>query len=422
LSPPSPPPGIPFSQFFRSMIEALAKTGLRFSILRNYEGFPHSNSGRDIDFLIDPADLRKAIHTLQSLPGVRIVGYLERPSVAMVYLEGVRTTAGARCLEVDFDLSLSWKGLPFLPLSAVLEHAMPRHRGGVSFNIPAAEHEAVISLLASLLVGGWVPEKYFPKAQQAFAADEAKVMAALTPQFGFNAAKQLVDAVVEGSRCKVFGSIPSLRLALAVRSFWRRPLRSLLAVVRHYAAEFVLRFSARSLATVGLAGGGRDTRSSIAASLLPMLRDAAAVVEKHDGLEGSNLHRKSSPPDSELVSDPSNADSVPRGVLLSMTSAAILLAGEWIALLRSRRNLTLRISDSDFQDMLINPQDYCYAGPRWFARLIGKLMPSKSFWISVDRPTPPMHAEIVHAAILDGLAERTSRVLKSRFQQRKPSN
>jgi hypothetical protein len=418
LSQPSPRLGIPFSEFFRSLIEALGRTGLRFCILRNYEGFPARNTGRDIDFLIDPSDLPHAIHALRSLAGVRIVGYLQRPSVAMLYLEGICTVAGGRCLEVDFDLSLDWKGLPFLPLNAVLDEAVPRHAGGVGFRVPKPAHEAVNSLMASLLVGGWIQEKYFPRVQQTFACDGVNVLAALAPQFGFNTAKRLVNAVVEGDRRNVLGSIPSLRITLALRSFLRRPMRSSFSMVQHYWAECMLRFSTQSLEEVGIAGADREARSNIIASLLPMLRHSAAVVEKHNGMEGSNLRRKSSPPDSDMYF----AGTDQMGAIASTTSVAILLVRTWRAHFRERRNLTLRICGGDYQDMLMNPHAYRFGGPLWIARLIGQLMPSSGFRISLDMPAQAMDAVNVYAAIIDGLAERAGEVLRTRFQQRKPSN
>jgi hypothetical protein len=110
------------------------------------------------------------------------------------------------------------------------------------------------------------------------------------------------------------------------------------------------------------------------------------------------------------------------GAIASTTSVAILLVRTWRAHFRERRNLTLRICGGDYQDMLMNPHAYRFSGPLWIARLIGQLMPSSGFRISLDMPAQAMDASSVYAAIIDGLAERAGEVLRTRFQQRKPSN
>src|ERR1035437_3480159 len=117
---PLQPPALPFSEFLSALIRALDREGLRSCVLRNYEGFPTQNVGGDIDFLIFPSDLPRAISALRSIQGIRIVGYAERTYVASIFVEGTSATSGCRSFQVDYFLSLSWKGLPYLPVDTVL--------------------------------------------------------------------------------------------------------------------------------------------------------------------------------------------------------------------------------------------------------------------------------------------------------------
>src|ERR1700685_3439162 len=71
---PSERPCLPFSEFLVALFQALAAEGLRPCVLRNYEGFPTQNVGGDLDFLIPPSELPRAIRALRTIHGIRIVG------------------------------------------------------------------------------------------------------------------------------------------------------------------------------------------------------------------------------------------------------------------------------------------------------------------------------------------------------------
>jgi hypothetical protein len=448
---PFQPPAQSFSLFLTALLQGLANEGVRCCILRNYEGFPDRNLGNDVDFLISPSDLQRAIGVVRSIAGVRIIGYVERSSVALLYLEGISTAPQVRTLEVDFDLSLDWKGFPFLTTEAVLENAITRPVGNATFLAPSLVHEAIISLFASLLVGGWLKEKYFPKAQGTFASDRSGVIAALLPQFGLRTATQLVDSVIGGNRRKVMGCVEFLRVSLVLRSLLRRPIRSILAIVQHYASEIAVRLSPKTLETVCILspeGGGRTT---IIETLMPMLRSSAGAVENRRPWPRSLFAYEST----GVTQNPESHAQNPRSFLVSMAKVVAWLLDEWLNQFFGKRNLTLRITESCWCDLLAAPERYRYGGSMWFVRLVGKLLPSPDLWIMLDpladnlqstnpevqpaeirrqldvyrafvktrrryvildasQPTDRV-AESAYAAIIDTLAQRADRRLKGRF-------
>jgi hypothetical protein len=115
----------------------------------------------------------------------------------------------------------------------------------------------------------------------------------------------------------------------------------------------------------------------------------------------------------------------------------------------------LRIDESSYHDLFINPEKCGYEGPQWFARLIVRLFPSPDLRILLDPAEEallPNHQEVLpaetlrlleayrsfvktrkrcvildasksatsvteeaYAAIIDTLAQRTDRQLKNRF-------
>jgi len=374
------PPDMSLNDFLSALFQALDRVGLRPCILRNYEGFPDMNLGNDIDFFIRASELPRAMRALGSIEGIRIVGYSERRYVAILFLEGVSPAPEIRMLHIDYNLSLTWKGLTYLPADAVVQAAIRRRAGTLNFFVPSPVHEAIISLFASLLVGAWLKEKYFPKIQSAFAANKIQAIAALRPQFSLKVATRLVDSVIEGDRHKILSCVRPLRVSLAVRSLLHRPVGSVLAVVRHYTREFSIRFSPRTLETVCILGMDTDGKTAVIESLMPMLQSAAVRVENPPS--GWRL-----PTRPELIENALGEQSSTQaagGWLASMAAVFVGFMEDWIGQFTGRTNLTLRITGSCIADLVIDPTKYLYGGSMGFARLASKLSPSPDLWILLD--------------------------------------
>jgi hypothetical protein len=446
---PSQPLALSFVEFFAALIHSFENESVRPCILRNYDGFPLSNSGNDIDFLISPRELPRAMRALRSIEGTRIIGYIERPYVVMVFLEGVRRSSEIRGLEIDFDLSLSWKGLPYLSTEEVLATAIPRRAGDLNFFVPSPMHEAIISLSTSLLLFKRVKEKYFPQVQRTFASRSPAVIAALAPQLGLKSATRLVGAVVSGDRQRVLDCIWSIRASLLFRGLRRRPIRTIVAIGRHHAREFTIRYSPKTLETVSILGPDGFRNSAMIESLMPILQSSASFLEKVN----RGLKMDDTPEQAGTASRRGDQGRSPGGVFAFIARAALLLFGEWRSQLRGKRTLTLRICDCSHYDLFIVPQRYQQRVPNWFTRFIGTFIPPSDVWILleangegerstsqplilcetpkrlyhafvearkryavVDTSQPQVWAtEHAYAAIVNALAQRTDRILNDRF-------
>lgn len=440
LSPPSERQFLSFSEFLATLFLALDQGGVRFCVLRNYEKFPAENIGADLDFLIDRSDLARAMGALRSVSGIRITGYCERFAVAHTFVEGVSQAPGMRALQVDFIWLLSWKGQTYLPTEAILQAAIPRQAGNLKFLVPSAVHEAIESLFASLLVGGWLKEKYFPKVQQAFANDRPGAVSALQRQFGSKQAARLVDAVIGGDRKKILGCVGPLRASLTLRSLTHRPMSDSLAITLYFAREIEVRFSPRNVETVcilGLDGGGK---TMLVESLVPLLRALAKGVQ-------TRIFERRFPGTRSTDS----SGQAKEGYFSSMAKALACLLDEWLSQFTGKKSLTLRICGGSCQELWIDPAKRGYNGPEWFARLAIKLSPSPDLWILLDptmgaeggEPTAQAARQLeayrsfvrsrkqhiilnagnpaasltedLYAAIIDMLVQRTNSKLRSRF-------
>jgi thymidylate kinase len=450
---PLQPPAMPFGEFLEALFHALEREAVRPCILRNYEGFPATNVSNDVDFLIHPFELPNAIRALRGIPGIRIVGYAEREYVAHVFVEGIFRPPKIRALQVDFIWSLCWKGLPYLrtDADAVFQSAIPWQAGNLDFLVPSPVHEAIISLFSSLLVATHIKEKYLPRVQRTFIDERPEAIAALLPAFGLKAATRLVDSVIGGDREKIQHCVPSLRLSLAFRSLSRQPIRSARAVTGYFKREFAVRFSPKNLETICIFGPHGCGKTTIIEGLMPILQSSAKIVEKRD-LNTRLLFGRASL--GEAVTSGSRAKLSGRS-LVSMTMLVAWLVKEWLSHFSKKQSIVLRIDENSCHDLFIHSERHSYGGPVWFARLLAKLFPSPDLWILLDPAVDGLHSksqdifseetikqheayrsfaktkkqyvifdaskspasvtEEAYAAIIDALAQRTERQIKSRF-------
>lgn len=449
LSPQSPV--MPLSEFLPALFRALDGEGVHFCVLRNYEGFPDNNFGSDVDFLIYPAELQRVLKAVLSIQGIRIVGYMRRSYVASIFLEGTASIEGSRSLQLDFLWSLSWKEMPYLPASDVLQSAMPYSAGNLKFYVPLPVHEAIISLLTSLIYGGWAREKYLPGVQRTFAANILEAIAALTPQFGLRSATRLVDTVIRGDRREIHRCVRPIRVALTLRSLLMKPFRSLQGIVRYYAREIAIRFSPRNMTTVCILCPGDYGKAAIINNLMPLLQSAAKSVEMRHFSLRLPFTRESS----GISASADRHAQTTGGSFVFMANIVLWLLEEWLGQFMGKKNITLRLFDNYYHDLLIDPKMYNYRGPMWFARLVGRLTPSPDLWILMGPAAERMQSmnhevlpaqtlsqleayrsfvktrnryvvldsgkpaasvtEEAHSAVIDMLARRANSLIKSRF-------
>jgi hypothetical protein len=376
---------MPFGAFIIALFDALARDGVAAFVLRNYEGFPAANVGSDVDFLIRRSDLARAVRALQSIPGIRVVGYAERHYVAHLFVEGVTPTPGVRALGIDFIWSMNWKGVPYVTAEEVLAAARPLEAGSATFYAPSPVHEAIISLLASLIIGGRLKEKYLPKVRQTFGESRSETIACLRPLYGEKVASRLVDAVIADNRQDALKCVWPLRLALVSRGLWHHPWRSTFNAARYHLREFMVRCTPQTLETICFTGAELRSREELMDNLLPLLKNSAKLVER----------RPFGPPDSQYAKALDSTPGVQTrgGFFLSLASMLKIVfeaAKEWLRLLKKRDNLTLRISQSCTYHLPLGAPRRREEFSWRFTRLVWNLLPAPDLWILLDSTVDQM--------------------------------
>jgi thymidylate kinase len=82
----------------------------------------------------------------------------------------------------------------------------------------------------------------------------------------------------------------------------------------------------------------------------------------------------------------------PRSTLFSLAKIFVWLIEEWYAHFFQDDKEAPLIYDRHYHDLLIDPKRYRYGGPRWVAKLVGKLMPQPDLWVLLDAPAEVLQA------------------------------
>src|ERR1051326_973082 len=172
------------AEVFRAWQEA----GIDWLILRNYENLPETTTN-DIDVLLSPRQLYQAEKVLLRIAGdsgFRLANRVEFATLAFYFFH---PGSGA---QVHFDLftALKWRSFDFLNCERFLEKKVNR---GL-FAVPHPAHEAVTSLLATMIYTGNIKEKYKPLIANGFCEHGLEVEQLLTQTYGRSLANFLVNS------------------------------------------------------------------------------------------------------------------------------------------------------------------------------------------------------------------------------------
>lgn len=404
--------------FLVAFLGRLQEADIPYCILRNHDGLPDHNPGRDIDVLVRPDDIARILAALRDMPEIVITGALRRSYVMSLYLHGVAWGDGLRAIEIDLVTELAWKGLPYLDAGGVLARRRRPNGRAAIIRVPAAADEAVISLFSTYLIAGAIKARYWDMVRTALDAHGAEASEALAFSLGPGLASDVVRAVTDDERARLLALLPGLRGTLVRRALCRAPVTAMVGVLRHYLTELRIRCTLTHVAIICVLGPDGSGKSSVIAALEPMLRNIAGEVEiRH---LKPDIFLKQRGRDRGVSTDPHGLP--PRRAMGSTVKILAWLAELWLdAFAVRRRVVTLLIYDRYFHDLIVDPARYRYGGPRWLARAASALSVRPDLLVVLDAPTavlrkrkrevPARETERQRAAYRREIGERVDAVI-----------
>ncbi|TVL98272.1 MAG: hypothetical protein CV087_21575 [Candidatus Brocadia sp. WS118] len=367
-------------KFLNSFFADLQQSSIDYCVLRNYEYLPEENKGNDIDFLINPHCFSKVIEILSGFEGIVITGIVRRQYVNAVFLYGIEWKE-YRSIELDFVTGFSWKGFRYLDAEVVL-------KGGKkykNFFIPSPAHESIISLLSSLIFGGFIKEKYIERISGIFEKEENEVITSMNPYLGSYYSKQLVADFLRKDYQKILSSNKYYKAELLKSNFKRRPLNSIWTLIEHFRREILIRLGKKpAVVFLGPDGAGKST-------IINKVKDALYNAAKPVEIIHLRKSMRTATVDRAIIENPHNQK--PRGYL-----ASFLKLIYWVSdykldqVIRRPRVLTLRFYDRYYHDLLIDPKRYRYKGSESLVRFFSLFVPNPILWVILTAPPEMLHA------------------------------
>lgn len=182
-------------KFLSSLSYIAFQDGIKFIILRNYEGIPDKINSRDIDLLIRPCDVglwRTNLNIVTRNLGLSMV---EGPRFLHIYsyfIMGLEKYP--KGLEIDLEPSFNWRGLEFLDVYNVYDLSSSYID---NYWIPHPAHECLITFCASYLYGGFVKDKYAEGISQQARKYTGMVSDGLITIFGHSYGKEILEALLD---------------------------------------------------------------------------------------------------------------------------------------------------------------------------------------------------------------------------------
>ncbi len=364
------------AQFLQRFFIDLNKNGIRWCVLRNYDGLPEHNSSEDIDILIRPTQFPLVLRLIASIPYVFITGLVRHYHEASVFVGGLE----GQGIHLDFTFEFGWKGHVFLDANAVLGRSRPGQTWG-TMRVPDRVDAVLNEILNTYFCSGNVKTHYRARASRILQADKNIAIGRISHSIGERLSTELVGSFAAGDYREASLRLAAVRRALLYREFRTMPLHAMVETCRYYAHELKNRLSDRKftrIATLGPDGVGKTT---MIAELERRLKHTAGRITPMN-FRPKILYDHAAPQRALAAAAPHSRI---KDRLLSFVRPAIWCLEYWVhKILLLRVSSQLILYDRYYHDVLIAPRKYHCSVP--VARLIAKFIPQPDLWLFVDAP------------------------------------
>jgi hypothetical protein len=359
----APPPEPSAVDVLRGVAEAWNSAGIRYAVANGLEGYPET-TGRDLDVVVAPEDLKGAgeiARAVMQLRGLRPVSRYRQELTQHIGL----CPRGGDAVIIDLFPGLRWGPV------RLVEAPRPGDRVGPFAVDPWASF--VKRILLHVLVA---PGAKFSSETARLDLTEAERSAAVSvlPQWMGKALAARTMAAIEARDVAALERLrPWLRASLAVRSFRRRPLRTLRTAgecVRARASLAICPPAMPTLSVVGPDGVGKSTLIANVARRAERRLRCPTVAVRHwrpgvlpqlGSLAGRPLPTAGRPP---------RRTAGRFAWLRSIYYATDFVVGARLRDRRISRNLGLVVYDRGALDMCVDPLRYGLSTDRPVRRLL----------------------------------------------------
>lgn len=392
------------ARLFADLPSVLRDTGIEHAFLRGCEGYPARRPGADVDVLIHPRDLARAVSALSSAcseRGVTRWGLHTGAALRQLHLYGVDENGTHEFLSIDLHAAETCFGVPLFTAAELLAEVGPARAHEVRpRNLPPGV-SAVVNFLPSYLASGAVNEDRLRELARQIEASPEPVERLLRRALATDVEAFLGMACAHDVR-GLRESARRLRRRALGRAFLRAPRRAVSGVLScawNARVAPLWRPRGRFVVLLGTDGSGKSTLAeALTERLRPAFRSAeSGIWHLRPGLLPQldrvvHLGRSTQGPAD--WARPHRAR--PSGRLVSnlrvLWYAMDYFAGYVLRVLPRRRRNSLVLFDRYFHDYLVDPER-CRVRPGTLAaKLFAALVPRPDAVLVVTAPFEAVRA------------------------------
>ena len=212
---------------FNDFIVNLNKKGLRYFILRNYEGLPNVNAAKDVDVIIEPGCYKQAAQCLYNAFKKHGI-----PRYYVVKYERVRCWIGMD-LDEDFSIHIDLiegylnKGFEIFTFDDLYAYTKP-YKNMIVLNDVM---DATMLLLYKVIGCGELKDRYKTKVEDQYRLHEKEINESLYKVLSGSTYIELVKDLANGNFDKIVSDARKISLNSKVNAFNKRPFFTIINVL-----------------------------------------------------------------------------------------------------------------------------------------------------------------------------------------------
>ncbi|MEM9804257.1 MAG: hypothetical protein AAF959_03170 [Cyanobacteria bacterium P01_D01_bin.56] len=385
---------------FCQVIETLQQENHQLCILHGYKHYPEGICATsDIDAISEAPD--QVPHILASRGTAKVVQVLQHEATAFSYTL-YRDDEGKPAL-ILLDVSLDYRrnGRVFF----TGEEFLQARKSFKFFQIPATELEFAYYVIKKIAKAD-LQKAHEQRLSELYREAPERCRAQLKRFFPAAGAALIAEAGQNRDWQSVRDQIPDLRQSLLnkvrkanllnVCGYWVSEVRRLV--------KRILQPTGLMIVVLGADGSGKST------VITRVRKDLAPAFRQTHYIHLRPRLGKTTGQDEAPVLDPHGQP--PRSWLTSVIKLIYFVldygVGYLIKVYPKLVRSTFVIFDRYYHDLLVDSRRYRYGGPRWWAKLVGRLIPKPDLWILLDAP-----AEVLQARKQEVSFEETARQRKA---------
>jgi thymidylate kinase len=385
-----------------AVFNAMNSSGIRWMVLRNYEGLPYTNRSKDIDLALPKSDLHRTRSLVNQV--LREHGFDRVFNVSFQYADCNTyffcNEEGVHSLKLDFLDGFVWRGARIFDFDTMYARRVPYD----DFFVPDQFDDGYMLWVKPLLTGGIVKDRYVQDILQCIRDHPGSFLNTLQQSFGPRLAFEVWGLLEKGDLRGTIAYQGRMRRAVWLKAVISNPWETLGSMVGHVWYE-VRRRSKRNpgsmLAVVGPDGVGKTTFITLFRRELAriLVKDEDDIFLEHfrphllpnikQLLSGAQYN-----PTAEEFSRPHRAQPASAGSSLVRISYYWLdyVAGYFLRIRRHCAREYVYLFDRYFYDFVVDQRRSRLGLPLWLRKFFLRLTPQPDLVYFLD-----CDADIVYA-------------------------